>query len=331
MVEKMTAVKIFDSKKEALAEHKNYKYKDIYQFQIRELDEIGYRSDVEPKFVVCPATGTVLKIVDKNSLFALRTNRNQLLINSKEQTSLRGKRIGIVGLSVGLSIALSMAYCGIGSSYSLSDFDELSTTNLNRVQAGLADVGEAKIDILERRIHELDPYIDVTKYQKGLDSKNLTSFMSKPKKLDLVFEEIDDFVMKIKIRIEAKKACIPLVMMTNLGDSILIDIENYKSNSEQPIFNGLIPNNVIDSILNGEINDEDKSKYAVAIVGKENVPARALESLARIGKDLVGRPQLYSTVSASGGVAGYIAKSILLDLGIESGRYKINFEDIYEQ
>jgi len=130
---------------------------------------------------------------------------------------------------------------------------------------------------------------------------------------------IDDFEMKIRLRQEARKARIPVVMLTSVGDNIIIDIERYDLDGKLPLFNGLA-GNAPEEILRKPITEADKQKYAIQIVGLENVPPRALESVKQVRKTLVGRPQLASSVTIAGGVAAYIARKIILSEPAPSGR-----------
>ena len=132
--------------------------------------------------------------------------------------------------------------------------------------------------------------------------------------------------MKIKLRLFAKKKRVPLIMLTNLGDSILIDIERYDTDSSLEIFNGKI-GDVGERILNGEISKEEEKLYAIKIVGKENIPKRVLDSVMNIGATLVGRPQLGSTVSIGAGIGSYFARRIALGEPVISGRTLVKFDE----
>ena len=80
----------------------------------------------------------------------------------------------------------------------------------------------------------------------------------------------------------------------------------------------------------GEISEEDIKRYAVQIVGRENVPPRAMESLKEINKTLVGRPQLLSTVIIGSGVAAYLAREIALGNKVKSGRRLVKFDEVFK-
>lgn len=278
-------------------------------------------------WIYFPWNGKLLHTVRETELLLLRTNRNKNLINTEEQKRLSASVVGVVGLSIGNSIATGLAYSGIGRTMKLAEFDDVETTNLNRIRAGLTAVGSPKLQATSEEIYEIDPHIDLVLFPRGLTKENLSGFLGEPAP-HLVFEAIDDFEMKVRLRIAARAAGIPVIMLTNLGDSILIDVERYDLDRTTPIFNGLI-GDVPDEILSGPVSEADKQKYAVSIVGKENVPQRAMESLSEIGKTLVGRPQLMSTVAVSGGVATHLARRIILDESLPSGRKLVRFDEAF--
>ncbi len=322
---------------------------DLYKEQLEELYEIEHPSEkFDPDFakksrefinstsskdrsnlgdwIFYPWNGQLIHMVNKNQYEIIHTNRNQNIITSEEQKKLSQSVVGVVGLSIGNAMAVSMAYTGVGGVIKMSDFDVLSTSNLNRIRAGIGYVGKPKIEITSQQIYEINPYIKLDLYQNGLKAKELDKFLNGKHKPQVIFEAIDDFEMKIRIRLEAKKSKVPVVMLTNLGDSLLIDIERYDTEKNVQVFNGLIGNAAKD-ILSKPITEADKQKYAVQIVGIQNVPKRVLDSVMQVNKTLVGRPQLMSTVTIGGGIAAMIARKIILGEKIKSGRTRIVFDD----
>ncbi len=278
-------------------------------------------------WIYFPWNGNLVHILNEEELLIVRTNRNQKIISHEEQKILRNTNIGILGLSIGNSMALSLAYSGIGDTLKLADFDKLELSNLNRVRMGLSDLGFTKIDITARQIYEINPYAKLDLFTEGINKDNLNKFVEGEKKPKIIFEAIDDFEMKVRVRLEAKKAGVPVIMLTNLGDRLLIDVERYDQDSNILLFNGLI-GEIAEEILVKPISETDKQRYAVAIVGEQNLPQRVLETMPEINKTLVGRPQVMSTVTIGGGTAAYLARRIVLGPQLNSGRYLIDFETL---
>ncbi len=320
---------------------KVWKKIDIYAQQLEEYYEIkhpnkiksfdefkkDYRTgDLAGAWVYYPWSGELIHVLDANKLDELRTNRNQELISSGEQNILRNSKLGVAGMSVGSGIVLSCIYSGISNDIKIADFDNLSTTNLNRLKEKLSHIGSSKAMLTARQIYELNPFAEIDIFQ-DINSGNINEFFNDPK-IDLVVDEIDDFKMKVQLRIKAKNFGIPLLMFTSLGDNILIDIERYDTDRNLPIFNGAIGKEAENILSKDKITEEDLKRYAVSIVGPNYVPTLALKSLLNIGTSLVGRPQLYSTIAVDGGLAAYIIRQILLKKEVLSGRYFVKFAEL---
>lgn len=327
-----------------------WKVRDIYEIQLREIfcithpflkQNINYRmlekkflkkrkstSDLCGNWIYFPWNGILLHTVNEKEYFELRTNRNKNLITQSEQNILAKSVIAVFGLSVGSHVATALAYNGIGSFIKLAEFDTLDTTNLNRIRAQVDQIGEQKISITAQQIYEINPYASLKLYPHGLMKNNLADIIVKKPIPNIIFEMIDSFEMKIHLRLKARKLKIPVVSLWNIGDQILIDIERYDLHKNLPLFNGAI-GNVPERILNNpDVTDAMKHQYAVSLAGKKNIPKRAIESILEIGKTLIGRPQLMSTVSVSGGLSVFFAKQILLGKLIKSGRKIFKFDDL---
>lgn len=327
----------------------NIKVKNLYERQMAEVFEIDnptllFSPDFKEKqaafvadkrkaaatkgdYVYYPWTNTLLHVVPEVDYFRIRTNRNKNIITAEEQQKLYDFTVGIAGMSVGSNIANNLTYAGISRSIKLADFDTLETSNLNRVRARLSQVGDPKIEIVAQQIYDVNPYADLHCFEEGLNIETLKEFMEADPKPRVIFEIIDDFKMKIQMRLMARERGIPVIMLTNLGDSVMIDIERYDLEPNLPIFNGKI-GNVGEEILANTISKEDEKKYAIAIVGPENIPPKVLDSVKKIGMELVGRPQLMTTASVSSGLAAYMTRQIALGEAVHSGRRIFKFGDI---
>jgi len=270
---------------------------------------------------------SLVHIISENDYFELRTNRNRNLITKEEQKKLRNATFAFVGLSIGSSGLESLVYSGVGKKFVVSDFDTLETSNLNRIKATLLDVGTSKLEIAIRKALEIDPYLKFIKYEDGLTEENCDDFINE--KTNVIFEAIDSLKMKIILRQKARERKIPVVMFTNLGDGVMVDIERYDLDKSTPLFNGKIEEEILASILKDKITKENINKYVLQMVGLENIPQKAIESVQLIGKELVGRPQLAGTVGISGSLAAYIARKVILGENIPSGRFMFPLEKIF--
>ncbi len=318
---------------------------DIFGLQVKELFRIKYpglkeegeesvaflkqrnQGDLSGSWVYYPWKKTLLHCVSKDDLYVLRTNRNKNIITDNEQLKLKDAVVGVAGMSVGAGIASALAYSGISETIKIADYDELDTSNLNRLRENLLSIGKKKTVLAKQHILELDPFIDVQDYSEGLDESNIDSFFATPA-LTVVVDEIDDFKMKLLLRLKAKEYKIPLLMFTSLGDNILIDVERHDIDSDLMPFHGIIDDLSEEILKKDIISDEDIKKYSVQLVGAEYIPTRALESVADMGKTLVGRPQLYSTIAIDGGLGAYVIRRLALDGQPQSGRYFVKLAEL---
>jgi nitroreductase len=314
--------------------------RDIYNSQAAELAVVrlpGGSAQARDKFIAeytarspgvwsyYPWLNVALRTVESAALFELRTNRNRNLVTSAEQAVLRRAHVAIAGLSVGSNLLSALVRHGIGSAFSLADHDELATTNLNRTHGSLLGVGVPKCQLAARAVWELDPFATCVLYQQALDDDTVGSFVAAS---DVVFDEVDDFRVKVQLRLEAQRHGKPLLMATNLGDTVLIDVERWDSPHDglEP-FNGLLDGVSVRELLRTGLSPEDVQRFAAQVIGISNVPLRALESLPLVGRELAGRPQVASTASVAAGAAAMAARSVLLGAPLRSGRYRLSLTE----
>jgi len=95
-------------------------------------------------WIYFPWLNKVVHVLAKDEFIEVRTNRNQYKITPEEETVLSTKKIGIIGLSVGKSIALTMAMERICGELIIADFDTIELSNLNRIKTGIHNFGLKK-------------------------------------------------------------------------------------------------------------------------------------------------------------------------------------------
>src|SRR5690606_13526941 len=129
---------------------------------------------------------------------------------------------------------------GAADTIKIADNDIFETTNLNRVRVGLTGVGQSKTEVTAREIYEISPYANVTIFDQGISEDTIDDFVSNPHPLGAIFDVVDDLGMKVRLRMAAKKAKVPVIMLTSLEDSILVDVERYDLEPEREVFHGLL-------------------------------------------------------------------------------------------
>ena len=131
------------------------------------------------RWVYYPWNSALVHILNEKPFFRVRTARNRDLITEEEQVNFYNSRIGIIGLSVGHSIALALALQGGGGSMKLVDYDSLALSNLNRIRTGVENIGLKKTEIAERDIYAINPYARIETFSGGLNQENLRDFFQK--------------------------------------------------------------------------------------------------------------------------------------------------------
>ncbi|RAP33806.1 hypothetical protein DID75_00780 [Candidatus Marinamargulisbacteria bacterium SCGC AG-410-N11] len=312
---------------------------DIYKSQLVELfqiynpqitDKSKYNSSLDNfliqnnaysylkgNWIYFPWNGHFIHCVDQHKYFQLLTNRNQQIISKKEQSTLENFTVSIAGLSVGSNLAFSLMSNGISKSINISDFDIISTSNLNRIFSGVHEINLQKTDFTARKLFEINPYCNVNSFQK-LSTSNLKQFILGS---NLIIDEIDDFTIKIELRKYAKQHKIPLLMATSVGDRLIFDIERFDLNPNLPILHGLLTDDDIRIILESDLSNISQiNEIVLKFVDKKNISPIVLDSLKAINKTLIGRPQVSSSVSTATSITAFIIREIALHKFTKSGR-----------
>ena len=277
-------------------------------------------------WVYYPWSNKLVHILDEEEFITVRTNRNQYKITPAEKAILATKTIGIIGLSVGQSIALTVAMERICGELVITDFDLLELSNLNRIRAGVQSLGVPKTVVVAREIAEIDPFLKVTCMHEGLNEENSNNFfLHGGKKMDLCIEVCDGLNIKIFVRQKAKELHIPVVM--NSSDRGSTDIERFDLNPELPILHGLVDHLDLTLVKQAKTNEE-KVPYLLPMLGLESSSERLKASMLEIEETITTWPQLASGVIMGGGICTDVSRRILLDQFSKSGRYFVDVETL---
>ncbi len=263
-----------------------------------------------------PWSGVLVRVLDAPRFRELRLDRNRDKITADELAKLAGCTVGIVGLSVGNAVALTLAQEGVAGTLVLADFDVLGTSNLNRVRAHVADVGLPKTVVAARQIAEVDPFVEVRCFHEGLTDANLEAFLDG---LDVVVDEADGLAMKLRLREAARARGLPVVMETS--DRGTLDVERFDEEPARPVLHGWLPD--VDPATIGAMSDGERLAIVARIVGYD-VSTRAAASMLQIGATLSTWPQLASDVALGGATVTAAVRRILLGQPMPSGRRRVD-------
>lgn len=284
--------------------------------------------DMYGTWVWYPWISTLVHFLPEALHTELRTSRNRNLITSDEQDRFYASHIGVAGLSVGNSVVSSLVHTGGAKNLRLADGDTLSGSNTNRIRAGFHLVGLAKYALIAREVYLVNPYSDISVYPKGLTRDNLEKFLTYPKPLDVVIDEMDTLYLKIQLRLLARKHRIPVIMAADNGDGVVIDIERFDRNGDLPLMHGQVPES---ELL--EISPQTPRVTAAKIISRwvrpENISDRMKESLLSLGKTLYTWPQLGNAAFMAGSLMAYVARKIIVGDQMVEGKIIISPDSFF--
>jgi molybdopterin/thiamine biosynthesis adenylyltransferase len=284
----------------------------------RSTDDVGV-------WVYYPWRQSAVRLLDEDDFVELRTSRNRYKITEDEQRRLRHKIVAIVGLSVGGQIAVTMAVERICGELRLADFDDLELSNLNRLREGVFNLGTNKAVLAARSIAEIDPFLDVVCYEKGLTAENLDRFLTAGHRVDVLVEECDGLEMKLRCRQRARELGIPVVMEAN--DRGTLDVERFDREPERPILHGVLEGQDLSQVAELRTN-EDKVPILMPMVGEATMSDKLRASLLEVGESIESWPQLASDVALGAALVTNAVRRILLDQLNDSGRYFVDLDQL---
>ena len=136
-----------------------------------------------------PATAEVTLSSDE----VLRYSRHLIIpeVALSGQLKLKQAKVLLVGAGgLGAPLGLYLAAAGVGT-IGVIDADVVDHTNLQRqVQFGTGDVGVPKLEATERRLKDLNPYVNIIKHETWLSSENALDII---KDYDVVVDGTDNF------------------------------------------------------------------------------------------------------------------------------------------
>lgn len=276
-------------------------------------------------WVYYPWKRSLVHMLDEQEFVSVRTNRNQYKITPAEKNKLATKTIGIIGLSVGKAIALTVAMERICGELRLADFDIVELSNLNRIQTGVHNMGIKKTTVVAREIAEIDPFLKVVCYPEGLTDEIIDDFFLKGGKLNICIEVCDGLMAKISARLKARSLGIAVVM--NSSDRGTTDIERYDLDPQQPILHGLIDHLDLSKVKEARTNEE-KVPYLLPMLGVDSSTPRLKASMLEIQETITTWPQLASGVILGGGICTDVCRRVLLGQLRDSGRYFVDLEEL---
>lgn len=145
--------------------------------------------------------------------------RTEILIGKENMDVLSNAHILVVGVGgVGGYVVEMLARCGVGE-LTIVDFDVVSTSNINRQIIALSStVGAPKVDVLKKRILEINPLCKVNAIFEKFTAENSDKILND--KIDFVVDAIDNLENKVLLAVEAEKRNLNIISAMGAGNRI---------------------------------------------------------------------------------------------------------------
>src|SRR3989339_1658930 len=106
--------------------------------------------------------------------------------------------IGIAGCGgLGSNAAIALARIGVGKLI-LVDFDVVESTNLNRQQYFIDDIGKRKVDALEEKLKMINPFLQIEKHYEKLSGANVKIIFKEVQIIVEAFDKVSEKAMLVK-------------------------------------------------------------------------------------------------------------------------------------
>lgn len=309
---------------------------DFLSSQINEARRIPFISGAIEKYspdelgnwIFFPWRNLLTRILIKEIFLQVKTSRNLFLLSKVNQKEYLKLKIGIAGMTVGSAIAKSLVLETCGSCYKLADNDNIAISNLNRLDAGVCDLEKPKVYLASEKLFEINPYLSIEVFQKGITRENINRFFLNPK-LDIIIEEVDDLAVKVLLRKYAKKNNVPLLMATALDSIVLIDYEAYGRGKNVSPFHGALNEHELKSL--SSVSIKKKAAGATKIIPEIFFSERLKKSFRELGKSINAFPQLASGTFFRAACVTYFVRQLMINKrDINSGRYIMDLETLFK-
>ena len=332
------SIKIIDQLDSLLLElfelrNPKYRFGGDYKIEFKKFKKDFSKNNVNfSGWFYFPWTNYLINYLPEKEHQELRTGRNRNLITADEQDKYYQACVGILGMSVGSHVALTIAMTGGAKFFRIADLDIISGSNLNRIRSGFSCIGVSKVKVVARQIFEINPYAKIEIFPVGINEKNMPEFVNgknDKKRINILIEEMDNPYLKIQIREFVKPLGIPVIMAADNGDGVVVDVERFDYDKNYPILHNIIPG--INSGLFKSVKPQELPQVIAKMAGAKYASARMLESVKEVGKTLFSWPQLGTAATLCGSSLSNLARRIIVGEKIKSGRYLIDEKKMFKK
>ncbi len=148
-----------------------------------------------------------------------RFKRTEMIYGTDSIKKLKNSRVAVFGIGgVGGHVVEALVRSGIGE-IDLIDNDVVHNSNINRQIIALnSTVGELKVDVFEKRIHNINPDVKVNKHKCFFTPDNSDDFDFSA--YDYVADCIDTVTGKIELVLKSQLSGVPIISSMGTGNKI---------------------------------------------------------------------------------------------------------------
>ena len=145
--------------------------------------------------------------------------RTALLLGEEAMVKLSRSRVAVFGIGgVGGYAVEALARSGVGA-FELIDRDVVSESNLNRqIIATHKTIGRGKTEVMEERIHDINPDAQVTQHRCFYLPETADQFDFS--QYDYIIDAVDTITAKIEIILRAQQAGVPVISSMGAGNKL---------------------------------------------------------------------------------------------------------------
>lgn len=145
--------------------------------------------------------------------------RTKIVIGQEGIDRLRDANVIVFGLGgVGSYVVEGLVRAGIGN-LTIVDFDTVDETNINRqIPALYSTIGQYKVDVLEKRIKDINPDINLIKHQALFDESNSEELLNG--NYDYVVDAIDMVKSKIHLIESSYNKNLNIISSMGMGNKL---------------------------------------------------------------------------------------------------------------
>ena len=146
-------------------------------------------------------------------------SRTEMLIGNKGMEKLKSAKVAVFGLGgVGSFVCEGLARSGLGN-FILVDFDRVDESNINRQLIATSEtVGKYKVDLMKKRILEINPDANIETYREFYMTDSQTEIITED--LSYAVDCVDTIMAKIAIICDCDAIDVPVISAMGAGNKL---------------------------------------------------------------------------------------------------------------